>query len=64
MYVPPGFAPVTLYIFADGAERLVEVADMAYGDRQGGVRDPAGNMRWVSRRLVPTHIPVRRRCAP
>jgi uncharacterized glyoxalase superfamily protein PhnB len=50
MYVPPGFATVTTYIFAGGAERLVEVADMPYGDR---IRDPAGNVWWLSQRLVP-----------
>jgi len=53
VYGPPGFATVTPYIFADAAERLVEVADMPYGDRQGVIRDPAGNIRWVSQRLVP-----------
>ncbi len=125
MYVPPGFAVVTPYLFVDDAERLVaflvdglggrealrsrrpdgrianaqisiggctimvseasvrypampasyylyvadahatmraalahgatlemEVQDMPYGDRQGGVRDPAGNLWWISQRLV------------
>ena len=125
MYIPPGFGTVTPYIFAKGAERLVEflvaglggsescrtmrddgliancqiavgtttlmvseaserfepsrssfylyvedadqsmkraldagaslvmkVADMPYGDRQGGVTDPAGNIWWISQRLV------------
>lgn len=28
------------------------VADMPYGDRQGGVRDPHGNLWWISQRLV------------
>ena len=36
---------------AAGAERIMDVADMPYGDRQGGVRDPAGNIWWVSERL-------------
>lgn len=35
-----------------GAERIMEVEDMPYGDRQGGVRDPEGNVWWVSQRLV------------
>lgn len=35
-----------------GAERIMDVADMPYGDRQGGVRDPAGNIWWVSQRLT------------
>ncbi len=34
-----------------GAEKIMDVADMPYGDRQGGVRDPAGNLWWVSQRL-------------
>ncbi|MDI1296574.1 MAG: VOC family protein [bacterium] len=34
-----------------GAEPIMAVADMPYGDRQGGVRDPAGNIWWVSQRL-------------
>lgn len=36
---------------AAGAEHLMDVADMPYGDRQGGVRDPAGNIWWISQRL-------------
>ncbi|URI13935.1 VOC family protein [Brevundimonas albigilva] len=36
-----------------GAERIMDVADMPYGDRQGGVRDTAGNSWWVSQRLIP-----------
>lgn len=36
---------------AAGAERIMDVADMPYGDRQGGVRDPSGNIWWVSQRL-------------
>jgi PhnB protein len=36
-----------------GASLEMEVADMPYGDRQGGIRDPAGNIWWVSQRLVP-----------
>jgi PhnB protein len=34
-----------------GARKIMDVADMPYGDRQGGVRDPAGNIWWVSQRL-------------
>ena len=33
-----------------GAEKVLDVADMPYGDRQGGVRDPSGNIWWVSQR--------------
>lgn len=35
-----------------GATRIMEVADMPYGDRQGGIRDAHGNIWWVSQRLV------------
>lgn len=34
-----------------GAERIMDVADMPYGDRQGGVRDPFGTLWWISQRL-------------
>ena len=35
-----------------GAEVIMDVADMPYDDRQGGVRDPAGNIWWISQRLT------------
>lgn len=35
---------------AAGAVNVLEVANMPYGDRQGGVRDPAGNVWWISER--------------
>lgn len=38
---------------AAGAVEIMAVADMPYGDRQGGVRDPHGNIWWISQRLVP-----------
>ncbi len=37
---------------AAGATLEMAVADMSYDDRQGGVRDPAGNLWWISQRLV------------
>lgn len=37
---------------AAGASKEMDVADMPYGDRQGGVRDPFGNLWWISQRLV------------
>ncbi len=40
---------------AEGATVGMAVADMPYGDRQGGIRDPHGNLWWISRRLV--HAP-------
>lgn len=38
---------------AAGARQIMPVADMPYGDRQGGVRDAHGNLWWLSQRLVP-----------
>jgi PhnB protein len=37
---------------AAGATQVSAVADMPYQDRQGGVRDPFGNLWWISERLV------------
>ena len=37
---------------AAGAALEMEVMDMDYGDRQGGVRDPFGNIWWISQRLT------------
>jgi PhnB protein len=37
---------------AQGATPEMDVANMPYGDRQGGVRDPHGNLWWISQRLV------------
>lgn len=50
LYVADADASVTRAERA-GAEKIMEVADMPYGDRQGGVRDPAGNIWWLSQRL-------------
>jgi PhnB protein len=35
-----------------GAILEMAVADMPYGDRQGGIRDVHGNIWWVSQRLI------------
>jgi len=35
-----------------GAEMIMPVDDMSYGDRQGGVKDPEGNIWWISQRLL------------
>lgn len=35
-----------------GAEDVFPPADMDYGDRQAGVKDPAGNYWWISTRFV------------
>ncbi len=37
---------------AAGATLEMAVADMPFGDRQGGVRDPHGNIWWLAQRLV------------
>ena len=37
---------------AAGGRALGAVEDMPYNDRQGGVADPAGNVWWLSQRLV------------
>lgn len=38
-----------------GATLQMPVADMPYGDRQGGVKDAHGNIWWISQRTV--HAP-------
>lgn len=35
-----------------GAQLEMAVADMPYGDRQGGIRDLRGNIWWISQRTV------------
>ncbi|CAN5412722.1 N/A [soil metagenome] len=59
---PPTRAAYYLYVedadvamaraVAAGAASIMDVDDMPYGDRQGGVRDPAGNIWWISQRLT------------
>lgn len=56
--------PASLYLYVEdadasmaralaaGASRIMDVANMPYQDRQGGVRDPCGNLWWLSQRLV------------
>lgn len=52
--------PASYYLYVENAERaiaagatkIMEVADMPYQDRQGGIRDPFGNLWWISQRLV------------
>ena len=60
-----GFPPSqsTFYLYVDdadaamkmalenGMEKIMDVADMDYGDRQGGAKDMAGNIWWISQRL-------------
>lgn len=51
LYVADADASMALVLKA-GATLEMAVADMPYGDRQGGVRDPYGNLWWISQRLV------------
>lgn len=50
LYVDDAYASMITAVNA-GAEKIMDVADMPYGDRQGGVRDPSGNIWWVSQRM-------------
>lgn len=59
-----GAVPAALYVYVDdvdarhasalgaGGEELFAPDDMPYGDRQSGVRDPFGNVWFISTRLV------------
>ncbi len=56
--------PASYYLYVDdadatmaqalhhGAKLEMDVDDMPYGDRQGGIVDPCGNLWWISQRLV------------
>ena len=50
LYVADADAAMEKALMA-GGEKIMDAADMPYGDRQGGVRDPSGNIWWVSKRL-------------
>jgi PhnB protein len=59
-----GATPASYYLYVEdahasmkqalacGATLEMEVGDRPYGDRQGGVRDPHGNIWWISQRIV------------
>lgn len=51
LYVADADAAMDMAIAA-GAEKIMDVSDMPYQDRQGGVKDPHGNIWWLSQRLV------------
>jgi PhnB protein len=63
-------SPAVLYLYvadaddgygramAAGAHSIAEPADMPYGDRHGGVTDPAGNQWWIATRLASSAEPV------
>ena len=50
LYVADADAAMARAIAAGGVLQM-DVADMPYGDRQGGVTDPQGNIWWVSQHL-------------
>jgi PhnB protein len=37
---------------AAGASKIMDVADVPYHDRQGGIKDPRENIWWLSQRLI------------
>jgi PhnB protein len=59
---PPSRAALYLYVddadasvakaVDQGAIMKMDIADMPYGDRQGGIVDPSGNIWWISQRLT------------
>ena len=51
LYVADADATMARALAAGGTLEMA-VQDMPYGDRQGGIRDPHGNLWWVSQRLV------------
>jgi uncharacterized glyoxalase superfamily protein PhnB len=50
LYVPDADAAMARAVAAGGVETMA-VAEMPYGERQGGVTDPSGNIWWLSQRL-------------
>ena len=52
LYVADADAAMARAVTA-GGRSLRLVSDMPYGDRQGGVEDPSGNIWWLSQRLRP-----------
>jgi len=49
-YVADADAAMARAVAAGGVE-MMKVANMPYGDRQGGMRDPRGNIWWLSQHL-------------
>ena len=50
IYVEDADAAMAQAVNAGGVQRG-KIAEMPYGERQGGVIDPAGNIWWISQRL-------------
>jgi PhnB protein len=58
---PPSRVSLYLYVadadaamaraLTHGASLEMKVTDKPYGDRQGGIEDPSGNIWWISQRL-------------
>ena len=48
LYVPDVDAWYRRAMKAPGAVSLLEPTDQFYGDRMGGVKDPAGNLWWIA----------------
>ena len=49
-YVADADAAMTRAVAAGGVQHMA-VTDQPYGDRQGGLTDPQGNIWWISQRL-------------
>lgn len=50
LYVDDADAAMARAVAAGGTQHMA-VVDQTYGDRQGGLTDPQGNMWWISQRL-------------
>lgn len=51
LYVSDAYA-VMSNAWAAGATKNMDVADMLHWDRQGGIKNPCGNLWWLSQSLV------------
>ena len=51
IYVESAHAAMSRAIAA-GATKVMDVTDMPYNDRQGGIKDVCGNLWWISERLI------------
>jgi PhnB protein len=61
LYVPDADASYQQALAAGGVS-MMEVTNQPYGDRHGGVKDPAGNTWWVATRIEDvTHEEIERR---
>ncbi|MBO9576883.1 MAG: VOC family protein [Sphingobium sp.] len=50
LYVEDADSAMARAVAAGGAQ-IMPVTDMPYGDRQGGLKDPRGNVWWISQHL-------------